>query len=124
MENENTKLITTNGLFYKIKLFFNNIFKKQKNESDEKNNENHIQKSDFKNEIIIKRDEEKQRLILLQQNLREHKITEKEITEEDIKKLNDLYDSQILELQNKIAQNRKVTENYKKDIIAIKKKLL
>ena len=70
--------------------------------------------TDFFERIIVKQDKEKQRLLKLQQDFSEGKITEEEISEEDIEKLCELYDNQINEIE-------KSTEEYKNKIIKMRK---
>lgn len=56
------------------------------------------------------------KLLKLQQEFSNGNISEEEMTEEDIDSLHQLYDEQILELE-------KSTENYKRKILEIRKKL-
>lgn len=70
----------------------------------------------FKQNIRIKEDKEKTRLLKLQEEFSAGKITEEDISEEDIQKLHKLYDEQIEELN-------KSTENYRKRILEIRAKL-
>ena len=65
---------------------------------------------------VVKQDKEKQRLLKLQQEFSAGNIVEEEISEEDTEKLCKLYDEQIEEI-------KKSTEQYKKEIIEMRKKL-
>ena len=71
--------------------------------------------SDFKNRINT-RDEEKERILKLQQQLRNKQIWEEEISEEDTKKILELYDEQIMNLENEIKNNTALLEKYKKEL--------
>lgn len=118
------KLIKTTGILYRIKKIFSKIL--SKNKYVEYKNvfvENVEDKTKFKDSIIIKEDEEKKRLLNLQELYRSKKIKENEISNEDIEKLNELYDEQICNLQEKIKQNISATKKYKEQIILIKNKL-
>lgn len=72
--------------------------------------------NNFKQNIKIKENKEKTRLLKLQKEFSEGKIAEEDINENDIQKLHYLYDEQIEELN-------KSTENYRKRILEIRSKL-
>lgn len=72
--------------------------------------------SNFKQDIKIKEDKEKTRLLKIQKEFSLGKIAEEDINEDDIQKLHRLYDEQIEELN-------KSTENYRKRILEIRSKL-
>ena len=100
-----------------------NIIKSSKKESQELKSSNEItvqQKNkahqEFDERIVVKQDKEKQRLLKLQQEFSAGNIVEEEISEEDTEKLCKLYDEQIEEI-------KKSTEQYKKEIIEMRKKL-
>lgn len=73
-------------------------------------------KNSFRQNIKIKEDKEKTRLLNLQEEFSLGKIKEEDISEADIQKLHKLYDEQIEELN-------KSTENYKKRILEIRASL-
>lgn len=116
MDNQ---IISTDGIFYKIRMFFRKLFKKE-----EPNNkgyiENEIVENKFKEEIVIKKDEEKERILELQKKFREKIVKEDDMSAQDLQKLSDLYDEQITNLREKIKQNIYETEQYKKEIILIR----
>ena len=114
------KLIKNDGFFYKIKTFFKNIFHKNKTLDY---SENKKISNNFDENIIIKDNPEKVRLLNLQEMYRNKELSENTLSTEDIQKLNKLYDEQIHELQKKINQNIFTTESYKKQILSIKNKL-
>ena len=101
-------MITTRGIIYKIKLFFSK-FKKNisKNEIIIEENET-IKENNFKNDILVEKDCEKERLLRLQRMYRNKQIKGEELSYEDIKRLNHLYDEQILEAEERIKQKRKI----------------
>ena len=70
----------------------------------------------FKQRIKVGEDTERIRLLRLQEDFSKGYITEEEISEEDVEKLHKLYDEQIEELN-------KSTENYRRKILEIRKKL-
>lgn len=112
MKNE---IIKTNTLWYKISAFFRKYFGKKKDNIIVKEKIEYAnEKMNFKDSINI-RDEEKEKIIRLQIQLRNKQITEDELSKEDIKKISSLYDEQIEDLENKIKNNRALLEKYKKE---------
>ncbi len=59
---------------------------------------------------------ERERLLSLQQSFREGKITQGDLTEEDIEKLSKLYDEQIERLKIQIEECKQRIENKKKKL--------
>lgn len=110
---ENKALVNINeqGLFYKIKKFFKNIFgvKEEQNYSTNYVVEEERQpietKKSFSETIKIVEDEET-KLLQLQKKYRSGEIKESELSEEQIKSLCNLYDRQIENLE-KSNQKRK-----------------
>lgn len=120
MEKE---LIETKGLFYKIKSFFSKIFAKNKNTFiNVKEEKSSSVEADFKEKIVIKKDEEKERLLQLQEKFRRGELQQNDLSEEDIQKLADLYDEQIKEIEGKIEEAKITLDKYTKEIEAKKKK--
>lgn len=120
MYKEEKSLIKTNGIFYKISHFFRSIFSKK---TIKKIEEEHMQvpeSNSFKGNISINPDEEQQRLLNLQLKIRKGNIQAEELSDEDIEKLNELYDKQIDTLRETIKQNKLVTERYRQEIVKIK----
>lgn len=105
----------------KIKMFFKAIFEKKVDKLDEPKNQEVNTNNNFKNDIIIEKDKEQERLLQIQEDFRNGIIREEDINVEDKEKLYLLYDKQILELKEKIKQNRQLTEKYKLEIINLKK---
>lgn len=121
---QNNSLIKTDGIFYKIKKFFLNIFKKDinKNNGEQSNTsfseEKEIEKKEkFLRSIgINKESDEDIRIKKLQDAFKRNMITEESLSAEDRKKLHEIYDKQILNLIKKIKQNIYITEQYKKQL--------
>lgn len=101
-----------NNIFVRIKNFFKNIFyKKDKLENVSK--EYNGKEKNFKQDIVIKQDEEMLRILKLQEDYKKGLIEEEDISKEDYKKLLDLYDE----------QNKEIKEDIEKDKIQIKNML-
>ena len=121
---QNNSLIKKDGIFYKIKKFFLNIFKKNinKNNGEQSNTsfseEKEIEKKEkFLRSIgINKESDEDIRIKKLQDAFKRNMITEESLSAEDRKKLHEIYDKQILNLIKKIKQNIYITEQYKKQL--------
>lgn len=111
--------VNENSIFYKIKKFFRNVFKKQeiKNTTSETFNktENDTQRQKFL-ENIRNIENEEIKLLKLQRQYRNGEIKESDLTEVQYKSLCDLYDKQILNL-------RKSNEFRKQKILQYRKKL-
>lgn len=116
------EMISTTGIMYKIKSFFKNIFKKKDVVVEEKVEvEEKIGKA-FEDSIVIKKDEERERLLELQKRFREGKLNPEDVTEEDIDKLTELYNEQIEALNKQIEEDTIVIEKCNKEIEEYKKK--
>lgn len=95
----------------KIKNFFRIKNTKLLNEStntelvDVTNNEKNL----FMENVEVKPDTEKLNLLKLQEQLEKGTILEEDLTKEDAKKLNILYDEQITKLKRKIEQTKNET---------------
>ena len=106
--------VNENGIFYKIKQFFKNLFHKKEvvNTYIATENITSVRKDeDRRNKFIdkIKKvDDEETLLLKLQRKYRSGKIKEEEMTEKQIKSLCDLYDKQIAKLKksNKIRKQK------------------
>lgn len=96
--------INESSIFYKIKNFFRNLFKKQKvdntvSETFSNNKiENDTQKQNFL-ETIKNIENEETKLLKLQKQYRKGEIKEEDLTETQYKSLCDLYDRQISNLK-------------------------
>lgn len=104
----------SNNIMGKIKRFFELLFTRFKHQKD-----SNIQKEvvfepkSFKEEIVIKQDEEKLRILKIQEDYKNGLIEEEDISKEDYQKLLDLYDE----------QNKKISQEIEKDKIEIKNML-
>lgn len=114
------EMISTNGVMYKIKKFFKNLFKKK--EVVEEKKEEEKQETSFDETIAIKKDEERERLLELQKRFREGKLNPEDVTEEDIDKLTELYNEQIEALNKQIEEDTAAIEKCNREIEEYKKK--
>lgn len=125
---KNTKenmLIKSNekSIFYKIKMFFVDIFNKQRRDDSKLNFheqvqttvENENKKSNFM-EYIKNIGDEETKLLKLQKQYHKGEIREEDLTEEQVTSLCALYDKQIAEL-------KKLNEVKKQKILEYRKKL-
>ena len=104
----------SNNIIQKIKRFFEKIFNKLKYQENSDNEEKkEYSKKDFRKEIVIKQDEEKLRILKIQEDYKNGLIEEEDISKEDYQKLLELYDE----------QNQKINEDIEKDKIEIKNML-
>lgn len=114
------------SIFGKIKNFFKKLFNKKDKVVEEQLNSEEINvnenNNDFKDYIKITEDEETQ-LLELQRKYRRGEIAEKDLTDEQIKSLCDLYDKQIIEIQRTIdAKTEQLSEYKKRKLERIQKK--
>lgn len=118
------EMIATNGIMYKIKSFFKNLFKKKEQEVqvDKVEEKGEEVKSAFEESIVVKKDEERERILELQKRFREGKLNPEDVTEEDIDKLTELYNEQIEELNKQIEEDTAIIEKCNKEIEEYKKK--
>lgn len=115
--------VNENSIFYKIKSFFKNLFKKNNNTIDnysvieEKDrSEKNSNKKDSFLENIKNIENEETKLLKIQKKYRSGEIKEEELTEEQVKSLCELYDKQIANL-------RKSNEIRKQKLLEYRKKL-
>ena len=104
----------------KIRKFFSNLFKKQQKEEVMKvtGEKTEIDKKDeFQEKIEVKKDEDEIKILNLQKKYKSGKIKEEEISDDDRKKLIELYKKQNKELKEKIALKR---ENIRKKLAYLK----
>ena len=123
MKNSDEKqLIEVNkkSIFYKIKMFFTNLFKKKEKDSNIENRiinvvSNDRQKDNFVN--LVKKVEDKEtKLLKLQKQYRNGEIKEEDMTSKQVKALCNLYDKQIEELKNSNAIRKKKLLEYRKNM--------
>ena len=81
---------------------------------EEKKESTHQNNSTFKNNMKVE-GLNNARILELQQKYRNGDINLRELTNEEIDKLSELYDEQISELQKKIESKRNIIEEYKKN---------
>lgn len=96
--------VNENGIFYRIKRFFINLFHREKynvntsTSEENKHNEINNHRSAFIESIKNIEDEET-KLLKLQKRYRSGEIKEEELTQEQVKALSNLYDKQIESLR-------------------------
>lgn len=101
------------GIFIKIKKFFKNLFKRNKDIDKEEINSEKEEHSNFKEYIKMTEDEET-KLLELQRKYRAGEIAENDLTDEQIDALSKLYDKQIEDLKKSIALKEQKIAEYKK----------
>lgn len=115
--NNKSLIVAENGLMYKIKLFFNNLFKKNnkgKHDIDiNKTTEKFSNKSNFQNDIKIEPDVEREQLLKLQKDYESGIIKEENMTEEQVNKIEKLYKEQISKLRDDYIRYRNKASNLK-----------
>lgn len=109
---ENNRMVEyKEGFFDKIKNFFFRLFKKSSDNIEKEpeilTQQSNVEKDIFKNNILIKQDEEELKLLELQKAYKSGKILEENISQEDKEKLIDLYKKQNLELKETITNEKK-----------------
>ena len=93
----------------KIKKMFRNLFSNREKIQDNTNTEKMIrdvENNTFKENIIVKHDEEELKVIKLQKEYKAGKIFEEDMTDEERSKLIELYQKQNKELKEKIEIKR------------------
>jgi hypothetical protein len=97
-------MVYKENLFTKIKNFFLNIFRKDTSKDEIIENTTNVMnnKSNFRSNITIKQDEEEMKILKLQQDYKAGNILEQDMTDEEHKKLIELYKKQNDDLKEKI----------------------
>ena len=106
------------NIFWKIKSFFKNLFKKDKVEVNNVVNENiemEMEKSDVFRTSIKNIGVNDENIFELQRRYHKGEISVKELTNEQINALCDLYDDKIAYLKKTIAAKEQILANYKKN---------
>ncbi len=106
------------NIFWKIKSFFKNLFKKDKVEVNNVVNENiemEMEKSDVFRTSIKNIGVNDENIFELQRRYHKGEISVKELTNEQINALCDLYDDKIADLKKTIAAKEQILANYKKN---------
>lgn len=120
--NNNLPIKKEDGnIFAKIKTFFKTLFKLNNNVPNynyavEQGDVMSIKNNDFTSSIKIEENNEEKELLKLQEKFEQGIIQEEDLSQEQVDKLEQLYNKQIEELNEKFL-------DYKDKIISIKKKL-
>ena len=119
MDQNNQIVEKKESLFTKIKKFIRKILNKDNiNDSEEKvKNDSKVnieRANNFVDEVKIENNQEMERLLKLQEEFREGKITQGDLSDEDIDKLGKLYDEQIEKIKLQIEECKKRIEDKKK----------
>ena len=120
--NNNLPIKKEDGnIFAKIKTFFKTLFKLNNNVPNynyavEQGDVMSIKNNDFTSSIKIEENNEEKELLKLQEKFEQGIIQEEDLSQEQVDKLEQLYNKQIEELNEKFLDN-------KDKIISIKKKL-
>ncbi|MCL2355416.1 MAG: hypothetical protein FWC68_06135 [Oscillospiraceae bacterium] len=101
------------NIINKIKKFFSKRNTKLLNKSmyTEIEDANNNEKDRFMESVEVKKDIDKLSLLKLQEELEQGVTMEKELTKEEMGKMNILYDEQIAELKEKIEQTKNETRH-------------
>lgn len=115
--------VNKNGIFYKLKKFFKNLFNRNANTTNNyaivKENESLVASENKKKsfmESITNIEDEETKLLKLQKQYRSGEIKEEELSEEQVNSLCKLYDKQIANL-------RKSNEIRKQKLLEYRRKL-
>ena len=115
--------VNENGIFYKIKKFFKNLFNRNANTTNNyaivKETESLVASENKKNsfmESIKNIEDEETKLLKLQKQYRSGKIKEEELSKEQVNSLSAVYDKQIANL-------RKSNEIRKQKLLEYRRKL-
>jgi len=102
----------SNNIIQKIKEFFKKVFNKFRYPEN-----SHIQEkivystNNFKENIVIKEDEERLRILKIQEDYKNGLIEEEDIQKEDYQKLLDLYDEQNQNINQEIERDKMEIKN-------------
>lgn len=109
--------VNEKSIFFKIKKFLNNFFKKENHVIDFVDNK---PKEDIKKKQFVENikniDNEETKLLKLQKQYRNGEIKEEELTQTQIKLLCDLYDKQIENLQKSNKYRKQRILQYRKKL--------
>ena len=112
--------INENGIFYKIKNFFKDLFNRNNNTTNYaivKEDKSIVESENIKNafmESIKNIENEETKLLKLQKQYRSGEIKEEELTQEQVNSLCVLYDSQIARLKKSNAIRKQKILEYRK----------
>jgi len=119
---EKSLVKVNNSIFAKIKLFFRNLFIKNKQEeknvvqnfTEEKDNQNY--KDNFVNNMRISEEKANLRLQKMSKDLESGKIIEEDLCEQELQELRNFY-------LDRIKEKKQSIDNYKNKIIRVKAQL-
>ncbi len=114
--NNKSLIVYEKGFFYKIKMFFKNIFNKEKlqESNDYKYTNKQEKKPSFSDEIKIKRDFEKEKLLKMQKDYENGLIKEEDMTQEQVKGIENLYIEQITKLRETYTEYKYKYKSWQK----------
>lgn len=115
-------IVKKDSFFSKIKNFIGSLFYKKTKKDLKEQIEFDIVQNDFNDSIVIKKDNRKEELITLQEDLENNTFLFEDISDEDFIDIINLYDTQIKELNKDTERLNKSTEIYKGKIQLILKK--
>lgn len=112
--------INKNSIFYKIKMFFVDLFIKPNNDKGVEERTRSVvnydrQKDNFMNSVK-KVENEETKLLKLQKQYRNGEIKEEDMTSKQVRALCDLYDKQIAELEKSNAMRKQKLLEYRKNM--------
>lgn len=103
----------------KIKKFFKKIFGIKENIQESQNEKiNAMEKNNFRENIELKQDEEELKIIKLQKEYKAGNVREEDMTDEEHRKLIDLYEKQNKQLKEKINTKRQIIRKKLDDLKA------
>ena len=113
--------VNENSIFYKIKIFFRNLFNKEHDENKPNNEENNIESLSENDRVSFVKslkniENEETKLLKLQKKYRNGEIKEQELTEEQTNSLCLLYDKQIAELKKSNEIRKQKHLEYRKKL--------
>ena len=124
LENNSLTKINNAGIFYKIKIFFKNLFKKNKDEvysvkeqnikNENKSNEKTIGEKAIFLDNIKKIENEETKLLKLQKQYESGQINSKNLSKKQVQELQKLYEKQIEELSKNIEYREHKLLQYRK----------
>ena len=116
--NNKSLIVYEKGFFYKIKMFFKSIFNKEElqESNDYKYTNKQEKKPSFSDEIKIKRDFEKEKLLKMQKDYEDGLIKEEDMTQEQVKGIENLYIEQITKLREIYTEYKYKTANLRKKL--------
>ena len=116
--NNKSLIVYEKGFFYKIKMFFKNIFNKEKlqESNDYKYANEQEKKPSFSDGIEIKPDFEKEKLLKIQKDYEDGLIKEEDMTQEQVLKVENLYIEQISKLRENFTEYKYKTANLRKKL--------